>query len=560
MTDPRSGGRRIRRAIGVAAAALVAVGVIALAVSSGDDDGGASAGSGAATPQRGGTLVLAIEERPPGLNLVCCDSLGGTLVASNIYSQLIRLNLEGEPIPDLAESWTISDDGTEYTFELADGATWHDGEPVTADDVVFSFEELVSRAPRSESWMPNVAAFEAPSADTFVIRLKEPFAPLLSILGDPNAQPFIYPKHLWQGEDPEELESERTKPTGSGPFKIDSFEGGEIVLVRNEDYFKPDLPYLDRLVFQISADEAVRNVAFESGETDFLYAYIAPVERASDFRDSDDVQVIEQGLGVATTLFMLMNSEEGPTADRDVRQAIAYAIDRDRIQQRALFGEGGVAHSHLGSTVPFYTNEFDQYQGDDRIERARELLDDAGYPLEDGTRFSVRLANTVGTPTHDRAADLIKSDLEELGIQVQIENLDVSAFLDTVFAKRDFDLALQIFTTGPDPTVSVPPRYRKATIGEAYANAGGYVNRELERLFETEFALDQADREEAWREIQRILMEDLPTLPIFEVPVLQYASADYCDVVATQMGYLGTREYAYKSEGGRCPEPGGAAQ
>jgi peptide/nickel transport system substrate-binding protein len=212
-----------------------------------------------------------------------------------------------------------------------------------------------------------------------------------------------------------------------------------------------------------------------------------------------------------------------------------------------------VARSHLGSSVPFHTAEHDVYYPADP-EMANTMLDEAGFKQgADGVRFSLRLRNAVGTPAHDRTAETIRSNLAKVGINVEIISSDSAAFLSKTFEEHDFDLALQLFTTGPDPTLSVPHRYRESAIGGLYQNAGSFVDPELEDIFNREYTeTDVAKRGELWKRAQAILMDGLPALPLYESPVVQYHSSKFCDVVATAMGYLDTRERAYLAPEGGC--------
>jgi len=503
---------------------------------------------------RGGTLIIAIEEQPPGLNTVTAPTLGTAMIASNLFSQLVRLSPTLEPTPDLADRWDVSADGLVYRFRLNPRARWHDGRPVTADDAVFSFQELNALSPRASSWVVNVESFNAEDPHTFVIRLKRPFAPLLAVLGDINSNVAIYPRHRWPGPDHRANREQNQAPTGSGPFRFSSWVRGRYVeLLRNPTYFKPGLPKLDRLIIQFTPDRASREIAFEGGEVDFLYSYLVPINRLRHFRADPRFTVVEGGLSSATNLFLLFNTQNPSLHNVAVRRAIAHAIDRRGVTDKALFGEGRIAQSALGSAIRWaYTPVFDRYGYDPAT--AERLLDSAGLLRNrEGKRFPLRLANVVGTPAHDRTAEMIQSNLADVGIDARIDNADVAAFLEAVFAKHDFDLALQLFTTGPDPTISVPHRYRQSTIGQAYANAMQYVNPELESLLLREPSiLNQDQRAGTWRRIQEILGTDVPVLPLFEVPAIQLVSSRFCEVVSTGAGYLDTRERARLARHGRC--------
>jgi peptide/nickel transport system substrate-binding protein len=343
-------------------------------------------------------------------------------------------------------------------------------------------------------------------------------------------------------------------PIGSGPFKLRQWERGSYVdLIRNPNYFRPGLPHLDRVIIRSMPDRTARELAFERGEVNFLYAYIVPIERIADFSKNPNFRVFRGGLGVATNTFMLMNTQAGPLATVKVRQALAYAIDRDYLTKVALFDQGKVARSFIGSAVKWaFTDRYDVYKRN--LDKADQLLTEAGFPPRTGaSRFSLRLVKVPGTPANDRAAEIIRSNLKDVGIDVVIEDYDNAAYLDRVFAKFNFDLVLQPFTTGPDPTISVPLRYRKATIGQPYANAMRYQNDEYEKLINEEYKItNTAQRAKVWYQIQQILMSDLPALPLFEFPDIELMSSKFCDVVHTGDGYLGSRQWAYETTDSEC--------
>jgi peptide/nickel transport system substrate-binding protein len=259
--------------------------------------------------------------------------------------------------------------------------------------------------------------------------------------------------------------------------------------------------------------------------------------------------VVEQGgEGAATNEFLLINVRNKPLSDVRVRQALAHAIDREQIVQKSLFGEGKVAHSFVNSGLGWiFEPAPDVYRKVD-TDAANRLLDEAGYPKQaDGTRFPLRIALATGREYEGRAAEIIKDNLAQVGIPVTIEASDRTSYIDKVFKQWDFDLAHQLFTTGPDPTISVTPRYHTKQIKPiGFVNGMGYSNPALDKIFDDETGLtDRKKRAEMWREAQRILFADLPALPLFEVPVVNLVSAKFHDVITTPYGYIQSREFAW---------------
>ncbi len=508
-----------------------------------------SAGAASAQkPKSGGTAILGIEGEPGSLVAFLATDTVAMMAAYNIFNGLVGLGDNLEIIPDLAEKWTVSPDGTVYSFELVKTAKWHDGRPVTSEDVVFTLTELVGKVhPRASSWWPNVTSVTATGPHGVEIKLRQPFAPFLSMLGSVlSSGTLIVPKHIWEKGDPK-ANPANSRPIGSGPFKFVTWEkGSHIELERNPNYFKTGKPYLDRLVFKVAPDASARMVAFERGEIDFLHWYIVPYDRIGQLRKDARFQLINRGDAAATNGLLLMNHRHPHLKDVRVRKAIAHAVDRKDVVAKALFGEAKVARSHIGSSLAgFFTDKFD-YALD--VAKANALLDEAGLPRgADGKRFSLRLSWASGRDYEGRAAEIVKDNLRAIGIDVTIQVLDRPAFIDKVFRNWDFDLATQLFTTGPDPTVSVTPRYHSSQIKKApFVNAMGYSNPEVDKLFDTETQIiDKEKRREAWIKIQELLLADLPALPLFELPPIHAASSNLKDFVTGPQGYIESRENAY---------------
>ena len=183
-------------------------------------------------------------------------------------------------------------------------------------------------------------------------KLKEPFAPFMTLLGASlGSGLLVYPKHIYEGTDFANNES-NFAPVGSGPFEFSEWRRGSFIeLVRNDDYFKDGLPYLDRVIGQIVPDASSRLVAFEQGEIDFLHMYILPNDQIGRLKEDEQFEIAYGGNGPATSEFLLFNLREGPLADKEVRQAIAHALDLDDIRDKALFGQGQVATSHINGAL-----------------------------------------------------------------------------------------------------------------------------------------------------------------------------------------------------------------
>ena len=517
----------------LAAAALLMAGLLAPGI--------------AQAQKRGGTFIVASEGEPGVLTAHLSTDTSAVMIASNVFNGLVAADFKLQPVPELAERWEVSPDERTYTFHIVKNAKWHDGKPVTAHDAAFTLNELTAKNhPRAGAWWPNVEFVRAVDDHTLVIQLKARYAPFMILLGNSLGMgTLIMPRHLYEGRDAKSNPANRA-PIGSGPFKFSKWErGSHVELVRNPAYFRAGKPYLDRVVFRFVPDAATRLIGIEKGELDFLHAYIVPYNEVERLKKSPKVQVVNRGLEmVATNEFLFFNTRNGPLQDVRVRQALAHAIDRNEIRARALFGLGKVAHSHLNSSMGWaFTDKFDAYKTRDAA-KANALLDAAGFARKDGRRFTLRLTWDSGKEVEQRTAEIIRSNLREVGIEVTLQTYDRATYIEKTYRQWDFDMAIQNSTTGPDPAIGVTRSYHTRQILKLpFVNAMAYSNKELDQLFDAEYSIiDVKKRASAWVRAQEILMRDLPGLPLFEFPVLNIASSGFINAVSGPMGYLEGRE------------------
>jgi len=509
----------------------------------------------AAGPKRGGTFVMALGGDPPNLNP---NLVPGTItleVSTNIFNLLVYLNFDFEIIPELAESWKVSQDGLTYTFNLVKNASWHDGKPVTSADVVYTLREVVPTTPRGGIWWtPNIVSVEAPDDYTVVVQLKHPYAPFLTLMANPIGGPHILPKHLYEGTDWKK-NPYNNKPIGTGPFMFKKWARGDhIELVENPKYFrrgKEGKPYCDRLVFRIMPDSAARLLAIKKGEVDYLYSYLIPFEEISRLREDPGITADKRGneaLGVNN--FLLFNLRRAPLSNELVRHAIGYAIDKEQIVKLVLGGEGQPAKSFVHSGLSWAHNpNVPAYKHDPK--RANALLDKAGYSRKgDGTRFKLQLTANVGRPFQTAAAEVIRDQLKQVGIDLQIVSLDRAAIVDSIYMKWDFDMHLQLLATGPEPTINTTRFLHTRQIKKAaYVNVMGYSNPEVDKLLDLEFTqVDPKKRAATWHKIQEIAMNELPLIPVWEQPIANTYRSVWADVLTGPFGVYQTREHAYLKE------------
>ena len=480
---------------------------------------------------RGGTLVVAITADPGHLNPAITTSGATHTAAELIYNGLLGRDERGDPTPDLAESWTIEQGGAVYRFRLRDGVTWHDGKPFTANDVKFTFEEVLLKfhARTKASLGGALAGIDAPDDRTVVFRFKQPYAPLLLQL-DATEAPIVA-RHVYQGTDAQ-TNPANVNPVGTGPFKAVSYrKGAEIRLARNPAYFKPGLPHLDEIVMRVIPDAGTQVLALENGEVDFLWGVPGPHQARlkvdARFRTA---QTSYHPGGSNCIMTVSFNLDRPALKDARVRRAVALALDRDAFLKQILFGEGRVAAAPISSEMAWAHARGLSLPGFDRAE-AERLLDTAGWKKEQGaTRVAAGVAGVAdGTPlaidflhfpAFAKYGELLRQHLGAVGIEVTQRPLEPSVFAPTVFKNRAFDTNVISYCNGPDPEIGVRRMYHSSQIGPApFTNAAGYRNDRVDGLFDqASRTVERAPRSALYRQIQEIVARDLPYVWLVETP------------------------------------------
>lgn len=462
-------------------------------------------------PTPGGTAIVAISADPGHFNPGITTGANVHTVADSIFNGLVGLSANLRPEPDLAASWDINEDSTVYTFHLVPGVQWHDGQPFTSADVKFTFEEILfNHHSRTKAGLGSVVeSIETPDELTVVFRFSEPYGPLLQRLDVTEAP--ILPKHIYEGTDPVENPA-NLQPVGTGPFKLESYSKDDsVTLVRNENYFKPGLPYLDRLVFRVIPDDNTQLLALEQGEVDYIGRVPGPeVDRLRSLGDFTVVGSTTGAGGGNCIMTITFNLEREVFQDLRVRQAFAHAVNRQQILEQVIFNQGRVAGAPISSGIPWAHayGALNAYNYDP--EQAKELLDAAGYqPGADGTRFTIDI---VHFPAFNKYSEVMKQNLAEVGINLNVRPLDREAAVDTIFNQRDFDTNLISYCNGLDPDIGVRRMYVSDNIGNIpFSNGATYRNERVDELFATAGATaDLSRRTQMYREIQEILAEDLP--------------------------------------------------
>jgi peptide/nickel transport system substrate-binding protein len=473
-----------------------------------------------ATPKYGGTLIIGMLTDPTHLNPAMSTSYFIDIVAGQIYNSLMEYDCETlEPVPELAESWEISDDGLTYTFHLVENATWHDGVKFTSADVKFTFEEItIPYHPRGNRTFGGIE-FETPDDSTFVMKLQQPYAPLINFFS--LWYVGIMPKHIYEGTDILNNPHNFDDPIGTGPFMLDEWvKGSHIRLVRNPNYWQKGRPYLDEVVFRILPDTSQRLLAFENHEVDYV-PIMLPLSDLDRLNNTDGINVVF--CGAFGSMHTLMNNLQNEyLSNHKVRQAIAYAMDKQQMNELVNYNLFNLATGPIPSTSWAYNPDVELYEHNTTL--AEQLLDEAGYPRgPDGTRFSLELI--VGTTGRDKGLpemEILRSQLEEVGIELELKVFDEATTTQLVAVDHDFDMYLIAgLSTAPDPNMISGYLHSSRILLDdpipALWNHMVYNNSRVDELFEMgRVETDVEQRKEIYGELQDIIVNDLPCYYLIE--------------------------------------------
>lgn len=474
----------------------------------------------AQAPVPGGTLRMWSQE-PQVLTNAATSSGIVFNITNKIFDGLVDFDFDFNPVPKLAESWEISDDGLTLTFNLRPGVTWHDGTPFTSADVAFSATEAWQKLhPRGRSTWANLQSVDTPDDLTVIFRLSKPAPYIMNALFGAELQ--IIPKHIYEGTDILNNPA-NTAPIGTGPFRFSEWRRGEyIYLEKYADYWDAPRPYLDGIVLQFIPDPSARAIALEAQELDIAGALPVPLNDAMRLKALPYLEIPERG-GEAYSQFVFMDidTRKAPFDDVRVRRAIYHAIDREFIAREIFFGLGTPATGPIPRTqIKFYSDDVPQYAYD--LEKAKQLLDEANLmPGADGVRFRMTFDPIPGFADFmPLIASYFKSQMALIGIEVDIRSEDLTGYVDRVYNKNEFDMAMSSLTGMSDPTIGIQQLYWSKNIrpGTAFSNASGYSSPEADAALEAaQTEMNEQKRREDFIAFQRQVMTDLPSLPLLDV-------------------------------------------
>jgi peptide/nickel transport system substrate-binding protein len=450
------------------------------------------------------------------------DSASGGYQGMVWSGSLLRLDentLDYEP--NMAESYTISEDGLTFTFKLRPDLKWSDGQPMTAQDWQWAYDQATQ--PGSEypylSQLEFIKSYKAIDDQTLEIKIGEVYAPAL---GQMSGLITPLPKHIWEKldwSDPEKNPEINNPTVVSGPYKLAEWKRDQYALFEaNENYWYHGAPNISKYSIEIVPDSDITYEKMKSGETDT--GDILP-ENLEEAKQLDNVTVYEWWSVSAQVHFIGLNLREGfPTNDINVRHGLSYAIDKDLLTEEVMLGQAKRSCSIYPETSWAYNPDVPCYDYD--TDKAIAEFAKSGYTLTDGKMLDkegqqLKLKLLYGPNTNkvrELMSVIVQDQLREIGVEVEIQSMEWASFLEAFRSdKPDWDMVILSTNSTPEPHTSFP-WWTKDNIPEL--NFEAYINPDVEKLFDEAAATyDLEVRKEKYGEIQRILAEDAPRIFLF---------------------------------------------
>ncbi len=469
-----------------------------------------------------------------------------------VYDSMYELNLDGSFTLTLAESVEVSDDGLVYTYKIRDGIKWHDGKPLTAEDIAFTYN-LYKDTPE----YPYLNGYYTPYFDSIKADGNNVILTLTEAIPNIESQlVFLYvlPKHIWEKVD--KLEFENFEMVGSGPFKMAEYVQNEFVrLTANKDHFSSP-PKVDEVVFQTFENQDALVQAIKTGQLDMVTEM--PNTAAETLRAEDNIEVVvgaPLAPGVTDIIFNQVDPENCPTdagglctghpalRDRDVRLAMAHATDKQKLIDLILLGLGNSGLTLIPDGLGvWYNDSLKDYEFD--VATANQILDDAGYKdtdndgvreMPDGTQpLNFRLnwpSDSINAP---RMAELLSEMWAKIGITLELQAVDPDALTAQCCPAFDFDIMIWGWASDPDPSALLYVYTTEAI--PSGSSETGYSNPAYDELYaEQQTTLDFDARKDIVWEMQKIVHDDVVyIIPFYDANVQAYRTDRFTGWITDQ--------------------------
>jgi peptide/nickel transport system substrate-binding protein len=506
----------------------------------------ASAQLGAEAIKNGGTLVVGSWQAPRHLNGAVQSGAATALPSTQLFASPLRFDDKWNPQPYLAESWKLADDGMSLTLHLRKNAVFHDGTPITSEDVAFSIMAIKANHP-FQTMMGPVDKVDTPDPYTAIIRMSVPH-PAIVLAMSPALCPIL-PKHIYgDGQDLKSHPRNSVDVVGSGPFRLVEFKPGQrIVMEKFDKFFLPGKPHLDKLIVDINPDAQSLMLSLERGDVQMVGFISTPTDLQRLAKDPK-INLTAKGYdGIGSMNWLAFNLERKPMSDLAFRKAVATAIDKPFILKALMGGYGIPADGPLANSSPFATPDVTRYPFD--LKKANAMLDAAGYKADaNGVRAKVTIDYYPGADTQQKnVAEYLRPALKKVGIDVTVRT---SADFPT-WAKRmathDFDMSMDASYNWGDPIIGVHRTYLSTNIRPiVWTNTQSYRNPKVDELLNAAGSvLDPTKRKAYYAAFEKIVTDELPVYIINQVPYYTATTKRVGNVPASIWGMLSPLDDVY---------------
>lgn len=452
----------------------------------------------------GGSLIFAVASDPIVLNPNYAGDRVSLTIDQALFAPLFQVN-NGQKTFYLADSLTLSEDGLTYTLKLKDGLTWHDGEKLTADDVVFTIEKLLDESQNSflrANFVIGGKPVQATKVDDTTVEFKLPqVSPAFEAA---LVQVFPIPKHIFENETNIEKSEKNKAPIGSGPFKFKEYKTGEYLTLERFDNYFGGKPHLDSVTYRIAKDTNAANLALQNGEINLKY--LDPQDVAT-IQATNNFEILPYSEGRLGYMMFNQKSDTGVLNKKEVRQAIAYALNREELIQVAYtsLDYADPAKSFLTPDVLYHTNDVPTFDND--VAKAKELLQAAGV-----SNLKLRFIVQTGNKAQEAISLYVQQKLKDIGVTVELQSMDSSAWVAKFLDQKatDYELAVTGYIMSFDPD-----SYSILFSSDGSSNYSHYDNKQVDELFKQGAGEgDATKREGIYKQIQEIVADDAAIYPI----------------------------------------------
>ncbi len=501
-------------------------------------------------PKAGGEYSEGLLGQPTYINPILAQSDTDRDLSKLIYAGLFRYNEQLELVPDLAQSYTISDDKKSYTVTLREGLTWSNGNALLADDVIFTFQTISDADFNSPLYSTFRGVTVARVDDrTVTFTLAEPFAPFLS-----NLTVGILPEQVWSGVQPANfrLAEYNTKPIGSGLYQFKELTKDRSGMIKTYTLERNPLyhgaaPYIDSLVFRFYTDFPTALAGLSAGNVDGL-SYV-PKDYRDQLAEVNDVHIHSLQLPQYTAVFF--NQKNDIFKNENVTKALSLGTDKQRILTEALNGQGQIIYAPILPGFLGYNPDIEKFDYDpDRAaavldEQGWEVPDDGGLRQKDGAELKFSLT-TVDQPEYLKTADILRENWEAIHVGVELKIMNPNRVDKEVIKPRNYEAFIygEILGSDPDPY----PFWHSSQSLDGGLNLSNYFNKDADKLLEEARQTDNADeRAQKYIDFQNILISDMPAVflysPSYDYPVdrkIQGIDATRITIPSDRLNGVGT--------------------